>query len=224
MRNLERKLRFKELEGLVRRFIPILVISLSALPLRAQLADDPAPTHKATAQLKLPPSKIAPNVPLTPRERAAQMLNRFAYGPRPGDVERVLQIGPDRWFEQQLNPDAIKDPALDARLRDFPSLTLTPEQILIAYPTDGYVRQVAEGKRPYPTDPLLASLYEVQVYKHQATVVDKTHPITELTPELADAQKDSKKESRSGSSRPRHRPAPRDSQKGPHGRADCLAG
>src|SRR5687767_4539148 len=43
-------------------------------------------------------------------------LNRLAYGPRPGDLERVQQIGLSRWIEQQLNPDAIDDSALQARL------------------------------------------------------------------------------------------------------------
>src|SRR5687767_11721305 len=47
-------------------------------------------------------------------------LNRLAYGPRPGDLERVQQIGLSRWIEQQLNPDAIDDTALQARIPQQP--------------------------------------------------------------------------------------------------------
>ncbi len=45
---------------------------------------------------KLPAlAREAPLVPLTERERAVQMLDRFTFGARPGDVERVLALGPD---------------------------------------------------------------------------------------------------------------------------------
>jgi uncharacterized protein (DUF1800 family) len=42
--------------------------------------------------------------PATPAERAhaIHVLNRLTFGPRPGDVERVLAMGVDRWIEQQL--------------------------------------------------------------------------------------------------------------------------
>ncbi len=164
---------------------------LTALPMWGQTDDAamPAGTQKAVAQLRLPAPKIAPNVPLSQRERAVQMLNRFAYGPRPGDVERVLQLGPDKWFQQQLNPAGIGDPVADARMKDYPTLGLNAEQTLTTFPTDGYVRQVAGGQRPYPADPLLDSLYEVQVYRYQQTVVDKLHPFKPPTDEEKAAAK-----------------------------------
>ena len=48
-------------------------------------------------------------------------LNRLAYGPRPGEVDRVRQMGLGAWIEQQLNPSSIDDAALAARLPQFPS-------------------------------------------------------------------------------------------------------
>jgi uncharacterized protein (DUF1800 family) len=47
-------------------------------------------------------------------------LNRLAYGPRPGDVQRVKQIGLATWIEQQLHPEAIDDSALKPRLPEQP--------------------------------------------------------------------------------------------------------
>ena len=167
------------------------LMAAAALPAFGQSDDATTPetTHKATAQLKLPPPKIAPNVPLSPRERAVQMLNRFTYGPRPGDVEQVLAMGPDQWFQQQLTPGAIPNGALDKRLGDYPTLNMSAEQLLAVFPDRGAVQQVAEGKRPYPTDPLLASVYEVQVYKLLAEREDKDHARAELTDEQKAAAK-----------------------------------
>lgn len=54
--------------------------------------------------------------PLTPEQAAAHVLNRIAYGPKPGDVERVTQMGVQRYIEAQLNAGAALPPALSARL------------------------------------------------------------------------------------------------------------
>src|SRR5215212_1047880 len=57
-----------------------------------------------------------------PKDTAAieHALSRLAYGPRPGDVDRVKQIGLPAWIDQQLHPDAIDDSALTARLPEQP--------------------------------------------------------------------------------------------------------
>ena len=39
---------------------------------------------------------------LTPQEAAAHLLNRFSYGPRPGEVEALVESGLENWFEEQL--------------------------------------------------------------------------------------------------------------------------
>ncbi|WP_076592951.1 DUF1800 domain-containing protein [Herminiimonas arsenitoxidans] len=45
------------------------------------------------------------------------VLNRLGYGPKPGDIERVKQIGITRYIDQQLHPENIPLPAtLVARL------------------------------------------------------------------------------------------------------------
>ncbi|TWI64406.1 uncharacterized protein (DUF1800 family) [Pseudoduganella lurida] len=55
--------------------------------------------------------------PLAGEAAAAHVLNRLAYGPRPGDVARVTQLGAARYIEEQLDPAAIPLPAdLETRL------------------------------------------------------------------------------------------------------------
>ena len=58
-----------------------------------------------------------------PKDRAAieHALNRLAYGPRPGDIDRVERMGLSSWIEQQLHPDGIDDSALKARLPEQPA-------------------------------------------------------------------------------------------------------
>src|SRR5579862_5993208 len=141
----------------MRRFALALVF-LAVVPLHAQ---------KRTSKPKAP-AIPPPLVTLTQREQAQQLLNRFTFGPRPGDLEQVLAMTPEKWFEQQLDPGRISDSALDKRLADYPTLNLQPDQALVLFPDRGTIQQVAEGKRPYPTDPNLAAMYEVQVFKYSS--------------------------------------------------------
>ncbi len=49
---------------------------------------------------------------------AVRVLNRLAYGPRPGDVARVEAMGVAAYVDEQLNPEGIADdPGLGWRLR-----------------------------------------------------------------------------------------------------------
>src|SRR6266853_3670982 len=57
--------------------------------------------------------------PLLPRASASHALNRLAYGPRPGEIERVARAGVLRWIDAQLAPDQIDDEALAGREREF---------------------------------------------------------------------------------------------------------
>jgi uncharacterized protein (DUF1800 family) len=55
--------------------------------------------------------------PLTAGQQALHVLNRAAYGPRPGEVAQVTAMGVQRYLEAQLDPASIPlPPALAARL------------------------------------------------------------------------------------------------------------
>jgi uncharacterized protein (DUF1800 family) len=153
-----------------------------------------SPAVKPKTAAKAPDAKAAALVPLTERERALQVLDRFTFGPRPGDVDRVMAMGVDAWFEQQLNSDAIKDPALDKRLADFPTLNMSAEQALLLFPDRGTIQQIADGKRPYPLDPMLTAVYEVQVTKLERQI-DNRKPDANgnLPAEPSDAEKAAQK-------------------------------
>ena len=72
----------------------------------------------------------------TTQKRAVHALNRLTFGPRPGDVERVTQMGVDKWIELQLHPDKIDDSALDARLAPFRTLRMETKEIVENFPPE----------------------------------------------------------------------------------------
>jgi uncharacterized protein (DUF1800 family) len=82
---------------MIRALTAIGAAILLALPLAATAAEQP--THGAG------------------EAAALHVLNRLAYGPRPGDVERVERMGIDAYIAEQLHPGGIAmPPALTARL------------------------------------------------------------------------------------------------------------
>jgi uncharacterized protein (DUF1800 family) len=146
----------------------------------------------AQSEVKKPQSRVhtVAEASLTDREKAAQLLNRFTFGPRPGDLSATLKMGPDAWFERQLNPDSIPDPTVDKRLQDYPALKLTSSQIVFNFPTNQVLREISEGKQSYPVDPTLASIYEVLEAKYTRDQQSKKDEQTnKLTPDQIDAQK-----------------------------------
>lgn len=81
-----------------------------------------------------PALKNLPITELSADEAIFHALNRLAYGPRPGDVERVRQTGLAKWIDQQLNPNSIDDKALEARLENYPTLRMTSAKLIEEYP------------------------------------------------------------------------------------------
>jgi uncharacterized protein (DUF1800 family) len=75
-----------------------------------------------------------PITQLTEDEAIVHAMNRLAYGPRPGDVERIRQMGLEKWVEQQLHPEAIDDQELNQRLERYPTLTMSSRQLLEEFP------------------------------------------------------------------------------------------
>lgn len=90
--------------------------------------------------------RIPQSTALTPRDSALHALNRLAYGPRPGEVDRVAALGVMTWIERQLYPDRIADPVVAERERAFPILDEDPASLARALAT---VRQqrLAAGRR-----------------------------------------------------------------------------
>ena len=101
------------------------------------------------------------------RKRAIHALNRLTFGPRPGDVDRVMAMGVDQWIDQQLHPDKIDDSALDARLAPFRTLHMQTREIVENFPSEQMIKAVADGKQSLPSDPLKRAVYQAQLDRYQ---------------------------------------------------------
>jgi uncharacterized protein (DUF1800 family) len=94
-----------------------------------------------------PALKGLPITELNADEAILHALNRLAYGPRPGDVEHIRQMGLAKWIDQQLNPNSINDKALDARLENYPTLRMTSATLIADYPQPKQAEKQAQAQR-----------------------------------------------------------------------------
>ncbi len=69
----------------------------------------------------------------TADQQVIQVLNRLAFGPRPGDVLRVRSMGVDAWIDQQLQPEHINDQAMDQLLARYPLLQQDQTALAVQY-------------------------------------------------------------------------------------------
>jgi len=114
---------------------------------------------------------------LNDREAAAHLLDRFTFGPTPGQIDELVEEGLDRWFERQLRAGE-SSPRLDSKLDRLQTLRLTNEEIVTAFPRSGRVRrQAIEDGRLDPEAPLeeqrtmLRDYYAEKGYQRQAKLL-----------------------------------------------------
>jgi len=88
---------------------------------------------------------------LTERQAAAHLLNRFAFGPRPGEGDAVVKMGLDRWLERQLGAN-LPDGKVRDDLQVLPALSMSTDQILQTYPPVGMVLRQAKEAGIIPDD------------------------------------------------------------------------
>lgn len=96
-------------------------------------------------------------------QRILHALNRFTFGPRPGDLDAVRALGLDGWFEEQLHPESLKDEALEQRLAQFPALQWSTQDLVYRLPSNAIIRQVIDGKMGMPQTGLLHAVYADQM-------------------------------------------------------------
>jgi len=130
-----------------------------AAVLALSLCADPLPAATPNMDKTTP----RPAGPLSSDERIFHALNRFTFGPRPGDLESVRAMGLDRWFQQQLHPESIDNSAMQARLVQYPAMQWTSADLLFRLPSNAIIRQVIDGKLPMPATGALEHVYANQV-------------------------------------------------------------
>src|SRR5688500_18496650 len=69
---------------------------------------------------------------LSDKKAAAHLLSRFSYGATPGQVENVVNIGLENWFQQQLTSE-LPDEKLNSLLTTYDALKLSNTEIVNTY-------------------------------------------------------------------------------------------
>src|SRR5690348_5286682 len=87
-----------------------------------------------TPVLAVPQLRAKKNDPKTDdaakdQKRAVHALNRLTFGPRPGDVQKVMAMGVDHWIDLQLHPEKISDDALQSHLAPLRMLRMSPKEL-----------------------------------------------------------------------------------------------
>ncbi|HEY8182972.1 MAG TPA: DUF1800 domain-containing protein [Thermoanaerobaculia bacterium] len=109
---------------------------------------------------------LSPHPKLTEQQRAVHVLNRLAFGPRPGDVDKVLKDGIDVWIDQQLHPDAIPDRAVEARLQNMPTLQMSNGAIM-----DTYYKPLVQARRARKAEDATADTPELKEMRQKGREV-----------------------------------------------------
>ncbi|HEY2823942.1 MAG TPA: DUF1800 family protein, partial [Gemmatimonadales bacterium] len=91
------------------------------------------------------------------RARALHLLGRITYGPRPGDVDRVLAMGIDKYLDQQLHPDRIADTVAERAVQAFPVLKMSLTELArreqrVRQENQRRQRQTGDSMRPDPAN------------------------------------------------------------------------
>jgi uncharacterized protein (DUF1800 family) len=119
---------------------------LGGLVAFAAAATQPMPADAANAMQHVPAVRTQV---LGEAERARLVLDRLAFGARPGEVERVRAMGVDAWIARQLRPESIDDADVERRVAGLRVPKMSTAELFASYPNPNMLlRQagVAKGK------------------------------------------------------------------------------
>src|SRR5689334_21708905 len=85
---------------------------------------------------------IAAAPPAASEDAAVHVLNRVAFGPRPGEVDRVRSLGTERYIDEQLHPERIPDRDADARTAGLETVRMSSREL-----SEQIERPIIEARR-----------------------------------------------------------------------------
>ena len=134
------------------------------IPLPANLSNENMRSRKVTA----PP-------PIGEEQKILHLLSRAGFGPRPGDVERVKQMGIERYLEEQLHPEDVADDFLNRPLQSLNTLQATLPELF-----QNFLPPPLPRPTPTPTPTPLAAKKEGETEQGKEGASDKTAKIDNL--------------------------------------------
>jgi len=92
------------------------------------------------------PSQSAATKRLTEEQKVAHLLDRVTFGARPGDVERVMKLGWEKYLDEQLRPERISDQVVEQKLKNIESIHLSNAELAKNYPPPQVLQQVLKER------------------------------------------------------------------------------
>ena len=127
------------------------------------------------------PVSLAKKLPPVPQissdQKLDQVLNRLTFGPRPGDADRVRQIGVAAFIDEQLHPETLpENPVLEAKLAPLETLRMSASEMVVRYPPQQHLRAMAKGNMPYPSDPETLQIVQHAIDRYKAKLAAGQDP------------------------------------------------
>src|SRR5207237_9668629 len=109
------------------------------------------------------------------------VLNRLGFGARPGDLERVRQLGLAAYIDQQLHPEGLADTQMAARLAGFQTLGLSSRAIAQDYylPAQMARKEAQLAKKDATSDPNAADTAKQTRTSEQLEIARKERAVVD---------------------------------------------
>ena len=106
-------------------------------------------TSSSELKINMPYKKMG----LTQEQAAAHLLNRFTFGTKPGQVKEVVDMGLEKWLQQQLD-GKLPDDEVARRLpsENYEALTMNNEAIVNTYLNAGQIIRIAAKNNLFDKD------------------------------------------------------------------------
>lgn len=125
----------------------IAVTRFLANVLAVMLAFSPALAFAQDAKKSNPSAKN-----LSAEQKTIHLLDRITFGTRPGDVERVMKLGWEKFLDEQLHPERISDTVAEEKLKGLESIHLSNAELANYYPPPQVIQQALKSKGIEPLD------------------------------------------------------------------------
>lgn len=125
----------------VLRFNALVLAFLLAISSPLGLAQDVKKKSKSKSSQSTEKTKS-----LSEDQRVIHLLDRITFGARPGDLERVLKLGWEKYLDEQLHPERLSDLAVEEKLKNIESIHLSNAELVRYYPPPQVIQQVLKSK------------------------------------------------------------------------------
>ena len=124
-------------------FVSTLLMFLLAFGSPISMAQDAKGQKRKTNQTA-PQSNATKK--LTEEQKVVHLLDRITFGARPGDVERMMKVGWEKYLDEQLHPERISNHVAEQKLKNIESIHLSSAELAKSYPPPQVLRQVLKDR------------------------------------------------------------------------------